>query len=75
MEMHDIDGSSNISRIGYENGVMRVEFKNGTLYEAADVPSEAYQEWLTSPHEGSWGKHWHRHIKGQYEFKLVTTNE
>jgi hypothetical protein len=38
--------SSNISSIGWEDGVLEVEFNSGHLYEYADVPEALYQEAL-----------------------------
>ena len=44
--------SSNISEIGYGDGLLRVRFKNGNLYEYKGVTTETYDKFKSSPSKG-----------------------
>jgi len=40
--------SSNIESIGYENGILEVEFRSGSVYQYHDVPKEVFDSILSS---------------------------
>ena len=52
--------SGNLKRIGWEydsetkQGVLRVEFKNGSQYDYFPVPKEKFSEYFSSESKGSW---------------------
>jgi hypothetical protein len=56
--------SSNIASIGWEDGVLEVEFKSGHHYAYADVPEGVYQEAIGA---GSVGKFVAANIVGKYQ--------
>lgn len=55
--------SSNIASIGYENGTLEVEFKNGGIFQYLDVPAEDYGKLIASK---SAGKFLHGNIKPNF---------
>lgn len=61
--------SSNIVEAGYdlESQVMAIKFKNGT-YQAQGVPASAFTDFMQS---GSKGGHFHRVLKGAYNWVKV----
>jgi len=61
--------STSITSIGYEDGRMQVEFKNGSVYEYKDVPLSTYQNLRASQ---SIGKTFDSNIrKAGYQYKKV----
>lgn len=70
MKMHDVD-SSNLKAVGYDqkNDLLRVEFRNGGVYEYLDVPATAYADMMTAE---SVGKAFSSSIKNSYKFRKVT---
>jgi hypothetical protein len=62
--------SSNISRIGYEesNRILRVEFKNGSLYDYFDIPEVVFDSMKNA---GSKGQYLAQNIKGTYRYAKV----
>jgi hypothetical protein len=62
MEMKAIQ-SSNIKAAGFDNGVLRVRFGNGTEYDYTGVPEAVYRDFLTSK---SQGKYFHANIRSKY---------
>lgn len=52
--------SSNVVSVGYEGGILEVEFKNGAVYQFANVDSMLFGEFLKSDSKGSF---FHRYIK------------
>lgn len=52
--------SSNIVSAGHEDGVMEVEFKNGAVYQFANVDSLIWEKFLESDSKGSF---FHQYIK------------
>ena len=62
--------SSNVSSVGYDPAEkqMEVEFKSGAVYRYDEVDYDTFRALLNSPSVGS---HFHRHIKGNYDYKLV----
>lgn len=59
--------SSNVKKIGYENGKLYVLYSGG-LYEYDGVTKEIYEELLASE---SKGKYISQNIKGRYNYKKV----
>lgn len=70
MNMINTPESSNISSFGYEesNRVLRVEFKNGSLYEYFDIPEVVFNDMRTA---GSKGQYLAQYIKGTYRYARV----
>jgi hypothetical protein len=58
--------SSNIASIGYDSGeqVLEVEFKNGGVFQYADVEPKEYVSMLNAD---SVGRYLHSNIKGKFE--------
>ena len=63
MEREPSAGSSNIASVGWEDGVMEVEFRNGSVYHY-ECPREIFEEWQDT---GFRGGHFHRNIRSLYE--------
>ena len=55
--------SRSIAAIGYENGALRISFRNGSLYEYRGVPAQVVQALLCSASKGSF---YARFIKGRW---------
>lgn len=67
--------SSNIKAVGWEptsevseHGTLRVEFRNGAVYEYDDVPRLVFTELVGAE---SVGAYFHREIKGRYPTRKV----
>lgn len=60
--------SSNLSSVGYENGILYIEFNSGRLYSYNNVPESVYRELLNA---GSHGKYFHAHIKNNYSYQKL----
>lgn len=56
MEWIETPESSNISRIGYDeaNRVLKIEFKNGSLYDYFDVPVNVFEGMRNAPSKGQY---------------------
>lgn len=56
MEWIETPESSNISRLGYDepNRVLKIEFKNGSLYDYFDVPVNIFEEIRNAPSKGQY---------------------
>ncbi len=67
MDREKVD-SSNLESVGYSEGVLEVEFKNGAIYRYFDVSSETFKELMNSD---SLGKYFNSNIRNNYEFELV----
>ena len=57
--------SSNISRIGYENGELFVEFKGGSTYKYINVPQEVFINMINAD---SKGRYLTENVKSRYDF-------
>lgn len=68
MERQPVE-SSNVASVGYENGTLEVEFKNGAVYDYSDVSPEEYQALLESE---SVGKFVASRVRGRYPTTKVT---
>ena len=67
MKMLPVD-SSNLEAVGYEQGTLRVAFRNGTEYEYFSVPEFVFESLLAA---SSKGQYHHRHVKGVYDYRRV----
>ncbi len=68
MDWIETPGSSNISRFGYGEGVLTVEFKNGNTYQYFDVPESVFEQMKTAPSPGGFLA---QVIKGTYRYARV----
>lgn len=57
--------STDIRSVGYENGVLEIEFLNGGVYQYPNVPREAFLYMINNPHPGTY---FHRNIKPYYPY-------
>ncbi|WP_295754652.1 KTSC domain-containing protein [Undibacterium sp.] len=62
--------SSNVESVGYDedSGTLEVEFKNGTLYQYFDVPSNIYNSLMSASSVGGFLA---SSIKGSYRYSKV----
>jgi len=67
MQLREVN-SSNISKIGYENDTLLVEYKSGTQYRYKNVPTTLYEEFLKAE---SKGRFMNSNVKGKYEYERV----
>jgi hypothetical protein len=69
-ETQTFPGSSNVASATYDRDtqIMRVEFNNGSQYEAGSVPASMWDGLSRSPSPGSF---YHRHLKGQFGWSQV----
>lgn len=58
--------SSNIHAIGWADGKLTVQFKNGTSYSYSGVPADTHKKLMDAE---SVGKHFNEHIKGKFDHK------
>ncbi len=57
--------STDIRSIGYENGVLEIEFLKGGVYTYPNVPREHYEYMISHSHPGTY---FHRMIKPYYPY-------
>ena len=67
MQLREVN-SSNISKIGYENDTLLVEYKSGTQYRYKNVSTTLYEEFLKAE---SKGRFMNSNVKGKYEYERV----
>ena len=62
--------SSNLAAAGYDPAtqVLRVQFKNGSIYDYSQVPPDVANALFSA---NSAGQYLHQRIKGQYEHTLI----
>lgn len=60
--------SSNVACIGFENGVLRVQFHNGYVYEYYNVPESVYKDFLHAPSKGQFV---HYRLKNFYNYRRI----
>jgi uncharacterized protein len=60
--------SSNVQSIGYENGVLEIQFHNGGIYQYFDVPAQIHQALMAA---SSKGKFFAQNIRGAYRYARV----
>lgn len=63
--------SSNIDRVGYQQGSLFIQFHSGGCYRYDDAPFQTYDLLVKSE---SAGKVFHRHIKGRYRYTRLDHN-
>jgi hypothetical protein len=70
MEWIATPDSSNLSGFGYDpnTSVLRVEFKNGGIYEYYDVPLHVFEAMKVAPSKGQFLAY---QIKGTYRYARV----
>lgn len=56
--------SSNIAKLGWNDGVLHVEFSNGGLFSYAGVSNQLYNELMSAK---SIGCHFGKHIRPKYK--------
>ena len=63
--------SSQIKSVGYdeESSTLEVEFKNGSVYEYADVPKDVYEGMMNAD---SVGRTFNATVKGVYPYTRTT---
>ncbi|WP_187612117.1 KTSC domain-containing protein [Paraburkholderia sp. 31.1] len=59
--------SSNIAQFAYDEGsqVLKVEFKNGSVYDYFDIPEHIFQAMRNAP---SKGQYLAQEVKGRYRY-------
>ena len=57
--------SSNVSQIGYENGILEVHFHSSSVYQYLHVPETVLRLFLSAPSKGQFV---HQHLKGKFPF-------
>ena len=67
MEWIDTPQSSNIVRFGYdkESRVLKVEFKNGSVYDYFDVPDQVFNGMKSA---SSVGQYLAQQVKGRFRY-------
>ena len=60
--------SSDISSVGYENGILYIQFHSGGMYSYSGVPASVYQNLMSAP---SKGRYFHANIKGIYAYQRI----
>ena len=60
--------STNVSSIGYANGVIEVEFNDGSIYQYFGVDECVFKSFLEAP---SKGRFVHYHLKGYQYLKVA----
>ena len=72
MDLKDIEGSSNVTGVGYnpDTKVLRVRFRGGSLYDHHDFSPEDHESFMASDSKGS---HYHAKIKGKFKTAKVPT--
>lgn len=59
--------SSNVSSIGYENGVIEVHFHNGYAYRYPNCTEQLFNDFLNAPSKGHFV---HAFLKGRGEIRI-----
>jgi hypothetical protein len=67
MKMEGV-ASSNINSIGWENKLLNVEFKNGSVYQYEGVPKAVYDLLLSAE---SVGRTFNTLVKNSYTYKKI----
>lgn len=60
--------SSNLQSIGYENGVLEIQFHSGGIYQYFDVPAQIHQALMAAPSKGEF---FAQNIRGVYRYARV----
>ena len=67
MEMYFVN-SSNVERVGFEDGTLVIWFHKGGVYEYHNVPEFVFHDLLTASSAGSYV---HQHIVGRYPTRKI----
>lgn len=59
--------SSNVSAIGYENGVIEVHFQNGSVYRYPNCSESLFNSFLNADSKGAFV---HQQLKGRSEIRI-----
>ena len=46
--------SSNLASVGYEGGILEIEFKSGLVYQYSGVPASVYEALMSAPSRGKY---------------------
>lgn len=67
MEWIDTPESSNIVRFGYDDGnrILKVEFRNGSVYDYFDIPDQVFNGMRNAP---SKGQYLAQQVKGNFRY-------
>ena len=60
--------SSNLSAVGYENGILYIRFHGGQLYCYYNVPETVYRQLMSAP---SHGKYFAANIRNVYRYNKL----
>lgn len=60
--------SSNLASVGYEEGVLEVAFKSGSVYQYSGVPEFVYKALMSAP---SHGKYFAAYIRNNYSYRQI----
>lgn len=60
--------SSNLASVGYQDGILEVAFKSGSVYQYTGVPESVYEALMSAP---SHGKFFAAYIRNNYPYRQV----
>lgn len=60
--------SSNLSAVGYESGLLRIQFHSGGIYDYSGVPESIYLGLMNAP---SHGQYFWKFIRNVYPYRKV----
>lgn len=60
--------STNVYSVGYDNGVLEVQFLNGAIYQYFNVPFEIYRHLVSFTHPGTYLA---RAVKGRFRYQRI----
>lgn len=60
--------SSNLASVGYQDGILEVAFKSGSVYQYTGVPESVYEALMSAP---SHGKFFAAFIRNNYPYLQV----
>lgn len=60
--------SSNVRSVGWENNILEVEFKDGSVYQYLNVPARHFENLLKTRSVGSYI---HSRIKSVYRYRQI----
>lgn len=60
--------SSNLASVGYQDGILEVAFKSGSVYQYTGVPKSVYEALMSAP---SHGKFFAAFIRNNYPYRQV----
>lgn len=60
--------SSNLASVGYQDGILEVAFKSGSVYQYTGVPESVYEALMSAP---SHGKFFAAFIRNNYPYRQV----